>query len=116
MVGFILKVLFLAVVLAFLYAWGIIKQQRRDQELLNELQKKAEEKIIKAFGTNDKLSIVQIEKIIADTKASLFWSKHKLKITEPKLFSKHIMTKMENRGLIEVLTQNGPKKYILKRG
>lgn len=116
MVGFILNVLFLAIVIAFLYSWGIIKQQRRDQELLNELQKKAELKIIKLYETNENLTVGQIEKIIIDTKASLFWSKRKLKITAPKMFARHIITNMENKGLIEVTSIKGPKKYSLKKG
>ncbi|QEK11869.1 hypothetical protein FQB35_05520 [Crassaminicella thermophila] len=114
MFNFIFKVLLFAITIAFLGAWGIIKQQRKTQELLNKLYKNAESKVIKELKNKEELSIKQIEDIIEGTKASLFWSKNKVKITDSRLVSKELMRKMVEKGLVKEEIRKNRKYYILK--
>ncbi|QXM05233.1 hypothetical protein [Crassaminicella indica] len=114
MLGFILKVLLLGVTIAFLLAWGYVKQQRKTEELLNTLYRKCEDKIIKELKKTDALTGKDIEKIIYGTKASLFWSKNKLQVTNSKIVMKHLIMDMINKGTIEEVLNSKPKKYKLK--
>lgn len=111
--SFIFKVLLLAIAIAFIGSWGIVKQQRRTQELLDKLYRKAEGKIISAFKSQDELSIRQIEDIIKGTKASLFWSKNKVQITDSKIIAKDLMKKMIEKDTIREEVKNGKKIYSL---
>ncbi len=114
MISFILKVLLFAITFTFLYAWGYVKQQRKTEELLNVLYKKAEAKILKALKKQESLTKTEIEKIIRGTKASLFWSKNKVQVVDAKLVTKNLITKMINEGLIVETSNSRPKKYKLK--
>lgn len=114
MISFILKVLLFAVAFTFLYAWGYVKQQRKTEELLNALYKKAETKILKELKKQEFLTKNEIEKIVKGTKASLFWSKNKVQVVDPKLVTKNLITKMINEGLIVEISNSRPKKYKLK--
>lgn len=112
--GFVLKVVLFAITITFLLAWGYIKQQRKNEELLNELYKKCEEKIIKVLNNKELLTKKEIEEIIHGTKASLFWSKNKLQVTDPKIVMNYLITNMLNKGLIVEVLKSSPKKYKLK--
>lgn len=114
MLGFIWKVLLLAVTIAFLGAWGIIKQQRKTQELLDKLYKNAQSKVINELKNRGELSTLQIQDIIKGTKASLFWSKNKVKVTDTKLVARDLMKKMVEQGMVREESKNGKKIYILK--
>jgi len=114
MLMFIWKVLFLAVTIAFLGAWGMIKQQRKTQELLDKLYKNAESKVINELKNTGELSMIQIQDIIKGTKASLFWSKNKVKITDSKLVAKDLMKKLIEKGKVREEIKKGRKIYMLK--
>lgn len=108
------KVLLVAVTVAFLGAWGIIKQQRKSQELLTQLFTKAENKIIKSFKDKEVLTIKEIEKIVEGTKASLFWSKEKVQVVDPKIVAKDLIDNMKNRGIIIEEVNKGRKLFRSK--
>lgn len=114
MAKFIFSVLLFAIAFTLLLAWGYIKQQRKAQELLNNLYKKVEAKIIKELKKNEYLTKKEIMEIIKDTKASLFWSKNKIQVTDPKLVTNDILNKMLDKEIIEEVLNKGPKKYKLK--
>lgn len=112
MLGFISKILLLAITIAFIGSWGIVKQQRKTQELLDKLYKNAESKIIKAFRNQEVLSIKQIEDIVKGTKASLFWSKNKIQVTDPKLVAKDVVKKMIQKGIVREEVKKSKKIYV----
>ena len=107
----IIAVLLVAVVFTFLLAWGYVKQQRRNQELLAELMKKSQEKVMKEIREKGPQSKKDIEGIIAGTKASVFWSRKKLQITDPKILSVNLITDMVYNNVIREVNIKGIKKY-----
>lgn len=111
---YIIRILLVSLAVAFIYAWGIIKQQRKNMELLNELIRKSEDKIINGFKNKERLTNKNIEEIIVGTKASLFWTKDKIQINDPKMISKNIITNMLSKGLIVETIANGQKFYCKK--
>lgn len=113
MVAFILKVLLVALAVAILYSWGLIKQQRKTEELLNKLYGKAEKRILEAFQKEDILTQQEMASLIEGTKASLFWSKHKLQVTDPSQVTQQVINNLLQRNLIEPVAQKGPKRYSL---
>lgn len=110
----IIMVLVIAMGFTFIYAWGYVKQQRKGQELLNELMRKSEDKILKELKKSERLTNKDIEGLIVGLKASLFWSKDKIKITDPKIVSTNLIYNMISKGLIIEVTSNGLKQYKIK--
>jgi hypothetical protein len=114
MFNFIFKVLFLAVTIAFLGVWGILKEQRKSQDLLDKIYSKMQKKIIKGLEKKEKLYLKEIESIILHTKASLFWSKEKVEIIDAKLAAKTLIEKMLAEDIIKENFYKNKKIYILK--
>ncbi len=114
MASIILKILLFAVSVTFLLAWGYVKQQRKNQELLEGLMKKSEEKVLRAMKKDETVSKKDIEEIITGTKASLFWSKNKVQITDPKIVSKNLISDMLSKDLIVEISDKKSKKYKIK--
>ena len=110
----IIEVLCFALVTMFLYAWGYVKQQRQSEELLREINKKAEKKIMKALKKNGGMTRKELEGELVNLKASLFFSKNKAIIKEPKIISKQILDKMIEEEKIEIDNSKIPKRYVLK--
>ncbi|WDV46002.1 hypothetical protein PV797_21400 [Clostridiaceae bacterium M8S5] len=115
MFSFIYKVLIIAVTIAFLGSWGIIKQQRKEQELIDKLYNKASKKIIKALKSNDSLSDKQIEVILKNIKASLFWSKSQIKVTNVNTLKKELLKKMIDKDMISTRINKGKVVYCLNK-
>lgn len=113
MFDFIIKVLLVGVSFAFLLAWGYIKQQRKNEELVQNLCNKIEKQILKELKNKPDLSIKEIEEIIKNTKASLFWSRKKVQITDSKKFIKTYLDHMLKKGVIKEIIVNNCKKYTL---
>lgn len=107
---YILYTLMFALATVIIFSWGIIKEQNKSKDLMNQLYKKAESKILKAFKKKDVLSRRDIEKEVKDIKASLFYSKDKMVVHNSSNFAKNIINAMISRNLIEK-TKDG---YILK--
>lgn len=115
MAGFIFKVLFFALTITFLLAWGSVKKQRKTQELLNKLFEKCENKILKGFEGKDTLSKKEIEDIIEGTKASLFWSKNKVQVKDPNLVMDTVLGNMVRKNLMIMDQSNKKKVYRLNK-
>lgn len=111
----VFEIIIVAISFTFLLAWGYVKQQRQTQELLEQLYKKSEKKIIQQFTKEEILTVNEIELLIQDIKASLFWSKKKVQIQETKYIVKDIIKRLENNGSIIQLDEKGPKRYRLEQ-
>ncbi len=111
MIDKIIMVLVIAIGFTIIYAWGYVKQQRKGQELFNELKRKLEEKILKELKKTESLSNREIEILIVGMKASLFWSKDKIKIIDPKIVSLNLINNLLSKGLIIEITRKNHKRY-----
>ena len=99
-----------AVATVIVFSWGIIKEQNKSRDLMNQLYKKAENNVVKAFKRKDVLSRKDIENEVKNVKASLFYSRDKMVDQNPKSFTKSLINTMINNNVIEKTTDG----YILK--
>ncbi len=112
MIKLISEILFFAIAMTILLAWGYIKQQKKNNLLFKKLINNAEIRIIDYLKENETITKHKIEEMIKDTKASLYWSKSKLKIVEPKSISISLINDLVEKKLIERDLKN---KYTLAK-
>ena len=106
----VIEVLFIAFAVAFLIGWGLIKKQRKQEELYKVLINKCKKKILNGFKSNQTLSKKDIENIIKGTKGSLLWSKQQAQIQDARIFSDTIINLLIEQSLIQ---KNNKNKYEL---
>lgn len=107
----VIAVLLVAAVFLFVLAWGYVKQQRRSQELISELKRKSQEKVLKEMKEKGPLTKKEIEAIITGTKASLFWSRKKVQVTDAKILSTNLIQEMVYSSLIRETMEKGTRRY-----
>ena len=107
---YIIYILMFALATVIIFSWGIIKEQNKSKDLMNQLYKKAENNVVKAFKRKDVLSRKDIENEVKNVKASLFYSRDKMVVQNPKSFTKSLINTMINNNVIEKTTDG----YILK--
>lgn len=107
---YIIYILMFAAATVIVFSWGIIKEQNKSRDLMNQLYKKAENNVVKAFKRKDVLSRKDIENEVKNVKASLFYSRDKMVVQNPKSFTKSLINTMINNNVIEKTTDG----YILK--
>jgi len=102
----IVYILLFAFTTIIVYTWGLLKEQRKSKDLFEILYKKGEKSVIKSFRIKGTLSKGDIENELVNIKASLFYTKDKLVITDPSHFAKIIIGNMLSDGTI-LKTTNG---------
>ena len=107
---YIIYILMFAAATVIVFSWGIIKEQNKSRDLMNQLYKKAENNVVKAFKRKDFLSRKDIENEVKNVKASLFYSRDKMVVQNPRSFTKSLINTMINNNVIEKTTDG----YILK--
>ena len=107
---YIIYILMFAAATVIVFSWGIIKEQNKSRDLMNQLYKKAENNVVKAFKRKDVLSRKDIENEVKNVKASLFYSRDKMVVENPRSFTKSLINTMINNNVIEKTTDG----YILK--
>lgn len=107
---YIIYILMFALATVIVFSWGIIKEQNKSRDLMNQLYKKAENNVVKAFKRKDVLSRKDIENEVKNVKASLFYSRDKMVVQNPRSFTKSLINTMINNNVIEKTTDG----YILK--
>lgn len=107
----ILYILLFAVVTAVLYVWGLKRSINQTADLNRILVSKCSKKIIKYLAKHETITENEVIKLIDGTKADIFWSKNKIKITNAKKFSKEIIDFMIDNKFI---VKNGNKYSLYK--
>ena len=107
---YIIYILMFAAATVIVFSWGIIKEQNKSRDLMNQLYKKAENNVVKDFKRKDVLSRKDIENEVKNVKASLFYSRDKMVVQNPRSFTKSLINTMINNNVIEKTTDG----YILK--
>ena len=107
---YIIYILMFAAATVIVFSWGIIKEQNKSRDLMNQLYKKAENNVVKAFKRKDVLSRKDIENEVKNVKASLFYSRDKMVVQNPRSFTKSLINTMINNNVIEKTTDG----YILE--
>lgn len=106
----IFEILLFAISITILMSWGYIKKQKKGEMLIDKLVLNAEKKILKELNEKKTITKRQIENIIKDTKASLYWTKSRLQILEPKKISSYLINDLIEKNIIKKEKKN---KYSL---
>lgn len=115
MLHIIFAIILFGMVTAFLYAWGYVKEQRKNNELMDQLICKSREKVLKEMRGGKILTNRDIRRITEGNKSSLFWSKSKMHVTDLKLFADRLIKTMIKEGLIEEFKDGNTKKYKINK-
>ncbi|GAB6106522.1 hypothetical protein [Fusibacter bizertensis] len=100
MISKIFEILFLAIALTIIMAWGNIKKQRQSEELGLKLVKSCEQKVLKSFRRNKLMNQAELLDEISSSSASLFWSRKKAIIEDPKIVLDAILNDLIAKGWI----------------
>lgn len=114
MIKTILTILFFAIATMILYSWGYIKEQRIHTDLTVKLYNKAEKRVINAMKRNEALTRREIMNILSNLKTSKFGSRRKLVVTDAESFTKGLLDRMTEKGLLDINYKTKPITYSLK--
>lgn len=106
---YILYILMFALATVIIFSWGIIKEQNKSKDLMNQLYKKAETKVLKAFKKKKVLTRKDIENEVKNIRAFLFYSRDEMVVQNTSKFTKNIINTMIKNNLIEKTTEG----YVL---
>lgn len=109
----ILYIFAFAIVTAILYIWGVNKSRNKQRDLLRALYEKAECIVIRSLKKKGTMTKAEIDAALVDVKASLFYSKSKIKIQDPTLFSEHLLDDMCKKGRLQRQKLNHENVYFL---
>ena len=106
-------ILLFAGVTAVLYAWGLIKSQRQEGELINSLWHKGQRVAMKAIARRGKQTRSQLERRLQGLSVSLFYSKNRLSVQDAGTFAQILLQNMVERGLLLIQDDNQTQYYSL---
>lgn len=106
-------ILLFAGVTAVLYAWGLIKSQRQEGELINSLWHKGQRVVMKAIARGGKQTRPQLERRLQGLSVSLFYSKNRLSVQDAGTFAQILLQNMVERGLLLIQYDNQTQYYSL---
>jgi hypothetical protein len=105
-------VLIIALAVAFLYAWGYVKQQRKTEKLLNKLYSKCANKVVKELKDQKQLSYAAIDDTIKDVKTSLFWTKTKVQVDNTHRVRQEVLKRLLNDSKLTI--ENNKKNKTIR--
>ena len=108
-------VLLFAVATALIYAWGLWRPMRQQQDLSNLLSAKGVAKIKKALRKNGAMTRRDLEPAVKGLSAKQPFSREQIAVTDPQQFLDSLLPYMVKQRIITEETQNGRKVYILKK-
>ena len=106
-------ILLFAGVTAVLYAWGLIKSQRQEGELINSLWHKGQRVVMKAIARGGKQTRPQLERRLQGLSVSLFYSKNRLSVQDAGTFAQILLQNMVKSGLLLIQYDNQTQYYSL---
>lgn len=106
-----LAILATAIIAAGIYAYGLIKSQNKQRELLSILYGKGQKAVTHAIKKNGPMSAKDLRKELNGLQASLFYSKNRLVVQDPQAFAKSLLSTMVEKGLLTTKTEKGVTLY-----
>ena len=106
-----IAILLMAVVTAVLYGWGLFKQQNQSRDLTRMLYAKGAERVKKYLQKHDTISTAQMEQLVKGMKASLFYSRNKAVVADPKEYVRNLTAYMIEYHLLEERRSEGKIIY-----
>ena len=108
-------VLLFALATAIIYAWGLWRTMRQQQDLSNMLSAKGVSKIKKALRKNGAMPRRDLETVVKDLSAKQPFSREQIAVTDPGKFLDSILTYMVKQRIIAEEKQGGKTVYRLKK-
>lgn len=115
MLKYIPYVLLFALVTMIVYAWGMWRSMRQQQDLSNMLSAKGISKVKKTLKKNGAMTAKDLEPFIKDLTAKQPFSREQIAVTDPKKFLGSILPYMVKQKMITETTENGKAVYQLRR-
>ncbi len=115
MLKYIPYVLLFALVTMLIYAWGLWRSVRQNQDLSNLLASKGVAKVKKALRKNRELTSKELEPFVKDLTAKQPFSRQQLAVTDPKEFLGSILPYMVRQKMITEEKNGGRTVYRLNR-
>ena len=97
---YVIQVLMMALGVAFLLSWAVVKKQRQSEELLSKLMRKCELKIMNAFKKEACICKSELLEMVHGIHVKLFWSRKRAVVQEPEKMIMPIIQKMLEMGWI----------------
>ncbi len=114
MLKYIPYVLLFALVTIIVYAWGLWRSVRQNQDLSNMLAAKGVSKVKKALRKNKALTLKELEPFVKDLTAKQPFSRQQIAVTDPKEFLESILSYMIRQKMIIENKEENRTVYRLK--
>ncbi len=98
---------------ALLYSWGLNKSLRREQELMQLLCEKGWRVLHRALRSKEKLSLREIQMLLAGIKVKPFGSRHGCQVIQPAIFTETLLKQLMARGKIQEIKKEHTLLYKL---
>ena len=114
MLQYIPYVLLFALATMIIYAWGLWRSARQNQELSNLLASKGIARVKKALRKNKALTLKELEPFVKDLTAKQPFSRQQIAVTDPKEFLGSILPYMIRQKMITENKDGSQTVYQLK--
>lgn len=108
-------VLLFALVTAVIYAWGLWRSMRQQQDLSNMLSAKGVSKIKKALRKNGAMTRNDLEPVVSGLTAKQPFSREQIAVTDAKKFLDSILPYMIKQRIVKEEKLDGRTVYRLNR-
>ena len=113
-IHYIPYILLFALATAVIYAWGLWRSMRQQQDLSNMLSAKGVAKIKKALRKNGAMTRRDLEPVVKDLTAKQPFSREEIAVTDPKQFLDSVLPYMMKQMIIQEDRQDGRTVYRLR--
>ena len=107
-------VLLFALATMIIYAWGLWRSVRQNQDLSNLLASKGVAKVRKALRKNKALTLKELEPFVKNLTAKQPFSRQQLAVTDPEEFLESILSYMIRQKMIIENKEENRTVYRLK--
>ncbi|HIV53391.1 MAG TPA: hypothetical protein H9748_07975 [Candidatus Mediterraneibacter norwichensis] len=114
MLKYIPYVLLFALATMIIYAWGLWRSVRQNQDLSNLLASKGVAKVRKALRKNKALTLKELEPFVKNLTAKQPFSRQQLAVTDPEEFLESILSYMIRQKMIIENKEENRTVYRLK--
>ena len=115
MLKYIPYILLFALATMIIYAWGMWRSMRQQQDLSNMLCAKGIAKVKKALKKNGAMTAEELEPFVRDLTARQPFAKEQIAVTDPAQFLGSILPYMIKQKMITETQENGKAVYQLNR-
>lgn len=113
MLKYIPYVLLFALATMIIYAWGLWRSVRQNQDLSNLLASKGVAKVRKSLRKNKALTLKELEPFVKNLTAKQPFSRQQLAVTDPEEFLESILSYMIRQKMITESKESGRIVYKL---